>query len=63
VIGLIAAVLLSRMMSTLLYGVHPVDVLTYIAVSVTVGAIALIASWIPAFRAAGVEPVEALRSD
>ncbi len=63
VVGLVAAVLLSRLMTALLFGVSAFDPLTYGAVALAVGSIALVASWIPAFRAAGVQPVEALRRD
>jgi predicted permease len=61
-IGLVAAVALSRVMSSLLFGVSAVDPLTYVAVAVTLVGVAALASWIPARRAAGVHPATALRS-
>jgi len=61
-IGLIVAVALSRVMSSLLYGVSAIDPLTYVAVAATLVAVAVLASWIPARRAAGVDPATALRS-
>jgi len=61
-IGLLAAVALSRVMSSLLFGVSAVDPLTYLAVAVTLVGVAGLASWIPARRAAGVDPATALRS-
>lgn len=61
VVGLIAALGLTRLMSALLYGVDPVDPLTYGAVSVALTSIAMLASYLPARRAARVDPVEALR--
>jgi predicted permease len=60
-IGLCAAVGLTRLMSTLLFGVDPVDPVTYAIVSVALVTVALLASYVPSRRAAGVDPVEALR--
>jgi len=62
-LGLLAAVPLSRLMRTLLYGVRPVDPTTYIAVGLSLIAVALVASLIPAIRAAAVDPGQALRID
>jgi predicted permease len=60
-VGLAAAVGLTRLMSTLLFGVNPVDPVTYIAVSAALAGVALLASFLPARRAANVDPIEALR--
>ena len=60
-IGLAAAVGLTRLMSAMLFGVSPLDPVTYVAVSVVLAGIALLATYIPARRAASVDPVEALR--
>ncbi len=60
-VGLAAAVGLTRFMSALLFGVEPVDPVTYIVTSAALTAIALLATYIPARRAAGVDPTEALR--
>ena len=60
-IGLAGALALTRFLSTFLYGVRPTDALTYTAVALTLAAVALLASYIPARRAAQVDPMEALR--
>jgi predicted permease len=61
--GLVAAVVLSRLMASLLFRVRPVDAITYLAVSVGLLATALVASYLPSRRAATVDPVEALRAE
>jgi len=62
-LGLIAAAPLSRLMQSLLYGVRPVDPATYAIVGASLTLVALLASLIPAIRAAAVEPGRALRID
>jgi len=59
--GLGAALLLTRTMTKLLVGVAPTDVVTYLSMTVLFFAIAAVACWIPASRAARVEPNVALR--
>jgi putative ABC transport system permease protein len=61
--GVAAAIPLTRLMSALLFGVSPLDLVTYCAVSVGLVAAALLASYVPARRATRVEPVEALRAE
>ncbi len=61
--GLLIAFFLTRVMSGLLYGVAPRDPATFAAVAVVLLAVALVASAVPAMRAARVEPSEALRSE
>jgi ABC-type antimicrobial peptide transport system permease subunit len=63
VIGLTAAAALMRLMKTLLFGISPLDPLTFLAVPVILAAAAALASYVPARRAAGVDPVEALRAE
>lgn len=63
VIGLIGSAALSRVMSSILFGVSAIDPWTYAAVSVTLVYVSMAASWIPARRAAGVDPSRALRSE
>jgi len=61
VIGLGAAAGLTRLLSTLLYGITPLDPVTYAAVPVVLVTTTVLASYLPARRAASVDPVEALR--
>jgi ABC-type antimicrobial peptide transport system permease subunit len=61
--GLAIAWASSRAMSSLLFGVQPVDPFTYAAVCATLIAAALAACWAPAYRAAATNPMEALRHE
>jgi ABC-type antimicrobial peptide transport system permease subunit len=61
VIGLGSAIGLTRLMGALLYGVDPVDPVTFATVAVSLAAVALLASYIPARRASKVDPVVAIR--
>ena len=63
VAGIAGALLFTRAIRSLLYGVTPNDPVTVIAGVALLLAIAMVASWIPAARAAGVEPMEALRHE
>jgi predicted permease len=63
VIGLGAAVVLMRLMKSLLFGISPLDPLTYLTVPIVLAAAAGLASYLPARRAAAVDPVEALRAE
>ncbi len=62
-IGLGAAAGLARLMKSLLFGISPLDPLTYAAVPVVLVAAAVLASYLPARRAAAVDPVEALKAE
>jgi ABC-type antimicrobial peptide transport system permease subunit len=61
--GLLTAIVLSRLVASLLFGVQPNDPLTLGAAIAIVLLVAAAASWIPATRATRVNPVEALRAD
>jgi putative ABC transport system permease protein len=61
VIGLAAAVGLTRLMASLLYGVSPLDPVTFGTVSLVMAGTALLASYLPARRAARLDPMDALR--
>ena len=61
--GLAAAVALTRMMTSLLFGVSPTDPVTIAAVMGVIATVAFVATWMPARRAAGVDPVVALKAE
>jgi putative ABC transport system permease protein len=63
VLGLVSAAALMRLLSSLLFGVNPFDPLTYLAVTVSLGGVALIATWLPARQATRIDPMSALRSE
>jgi putative ABC transport system permease protein len=63
VIGIAGALLLSRLMTKLLYGVRPTDPMTFTAVVAVLGLAALLASCVPARKATRIEPIIALRSE
>jgi predicted permease len=62
-IGLAAAAGVTRLMSSLLFGVTALDPATYVAVPIMLAAAAMLASYVPARRVVRVDPVEALRAE
>jgi cell division protein FtsX len=60
--GLAGGLALSRLMRGVLFGVSPTDALTYAVVALLLGAAALLATWLPARRAAHAEPMQVLQS-
>jgi ABC-type antimicrobial peptide transport system permease subunit len=63
VVGVGAALLLTRLVKSMLYGIQPNDPLTIAGGVSILLVVALAASWIPARRAAAVQPMEALRHE
>ncbi len=62
-LGVVAAMALSRLMTSLLFGVSARDPITYVAVSAALATVVLLAGYLPSRRAARMQPVAALRSD
>jgi predicted permease len=62
-VGVCAVLLLTRLVKSMLYGIQPYDPVTMTGGILVLMAVALAASWIPARRAAGVQPMEALRHE
>jgi len=62
-LGAVGALALTRGMKTMLVGVRPTDPLTFVAIGVLFMAVAAVSSWIPARRAAGLDPNVALREE
>jgi predicted permease len=63
VVGSLAAFGATRLIASLLYGVPPTDVVAFGAAAIALGVAAVVASWVPARRAAGVDPIVALRNE
>ena len=63
VVGVVAAAGLTRLLSSLLFGVSPFDPITYALVVGCLGTVALVATWLPARQATRVDPAMALRSE
>ena len=61
-IGLAGALVLTRMLTTMLFGIEPTDGITFVAVSMVLIAVAALACLVPAQRAASVDPMIALRA-
>ena len=62
-VGIAAALGLTRLIASFLFGVKPWDPMTFVAVPLLLTAVALLAVWVPAFRASKVDPIQALRAE
>ena len=62
-VGLGGALGLTRLMESLLFGISPLDPIAFTAMPVVLAAAAVLASYLPARRAAAVDPVETLRAE
>jgi len=61
VLGLLAAVATTRVLASVLYGVSPTNLPTFIVIVLLLGVVAFVACWLPARRAAKIDPMVALR--
>jgi putative ABC transport system permease protein len=60
-VGILLALAMSKLLQGMLFGLTPTDAGTFVGVAALLGVIALVASWLPARRAARVDPMQALR--
>jgi len=62
-VGIVAAYWTTKLLGNLLFGVAPLDALTFLAMSGSMVLVGLVASYLPARRASNVDPIESLRSE
>jgi ABC-type antimicrobial peptide transport system permease subunit len=63
ILGILIALPLTRLIQSMLFGIQSTDALTYAAVILIVTVLAVLAAWVPARRAAGIEPATVLAGD
>ncbi|MEP6765667.1 MAG: ABC transporter permease [Gemmatimonadaceae bacterium] len=63
VVGMLVAIASTRLLGSLLFGVAPLDVMTFVVMAGSMIAVGLLASYVPARRASNVDPIESLRSE
>jgi putative ABC transport system permease protein len=63
VVGIAAALGITRVMASLFIGVSPTDPLTFVGITILFLVVALAAAWLPAFRASRLDPIEAIRDE
>jgi putative ABC transport system permease protein len=63
VIGLAVAFVATRALTSMLFGIAPSDVSTFVATAILLAAVALLATWLPARRATRVDPMVSLRTE
>jgi putative ABC transport system permease protein len=63
VIGFALTLAIARLMTSLMYAIHPRDPVIFLVVAIFVAVISILAAYIPARRAAGIQPLAALRED
>jgi predicted permease len=61
--GMFVALVVTRVLSTLLFEISPTDAVTYLAVALVIGAAGMLAAWLPAWRASAANPAKTLRAE
>lgn len=63
ILGIIGALAVTRLLESILFGVRPIDLLTFASMAMLLAVVALMAAYLPARRAAAVDPIIALRHE
>ena len=63
ILGIIGALAVTRLLESILFGVRPIDLLTFASMAMLLAVVALMAGYLPARRAAAVDPIIALRHE
>ncbi|HEY4132308.1 MAG TPA: FtsX-like permease family protein, partial [Gemmatimonadaceae bacterium] len=62
-LGIVGALAATRLLRSMLFDLAPTDLVTYVSITLVLGAAAIVASWVPARRASRVDPMVALRAE